>query len=415
LTYSQTNNTNATGSVAFTDTNTGIVLGSAPVITSGGGRVEFTTATLTTTLAAGVYAVQASYSGDNIYAPGTSQILSQVVQGTNPNPTSTALAASANPVIVGQPVSLTAQVSSPNGVPDGAVSFFDGTTLLATLNLDPTGQVVLNTSSLGIGDHSITASYGGSANFANSVSGVVTVTVQPAPPPTLAPTTTALNSSANPALDGDSITLSATVSSSAPGTPTGTVTFANGASTLGTANLQNGVATLNVSFSAGTYQLTATYNGDDNFSSSVGSLSQVVNPQAMLSTATAITSSANPSTVGQPVTFTAVVTTADSGIPTGNVTFSVGSTTAVVSLDNTGTAVFTTSLLPVGSASVSAAYSGDGNYAGSMSPTLVQAVLGISSWGTVSPAGPIKISTSNWGTAASRSGPGLVTAKGSQF
>ncbi len=381
LTFNQVNNTNPTGTVTFTDTSTGTVLGTSPVQTVGGPRMQSVVATLTTSLAAGVYAVQAAYSGDNIYSPSTSQIVSQVVQGTNPFPTSTALTASASQITVGQSVALTAQVSSPDGVPSGAVSFYDSKTLLATLNLNSAGQAVLNTSSLGAGDHSITASYGGDASFAPSVSGAVTITVQPAPPPTLAPTTTTLNSSANPALDGDTITLSATITSSSPGTPTGTVTFSNGTAALGTSNVQNGVATLNVSFPAGTYHLSATYSGDSNFSSSVGTLSQIVNPRTLLPTTATISSSTNPSTVGNPVTFKAVVTAADSGVPTGSVTFTVGSTTAVVNLDSTGTAVFTTSSLPIGSASISASYLGDSNYAGSMSPTLIQAVLGVNSWG----------------------------------
>jgi len=372
LTYSITNNTFPTGTVTFTDTSTNTVLGTATVTTAGGPRGTTTFATLSVSLPAGTYAVQAAYSGNNIYAASTSQILSQVVQGTNVNPTTTALTASASTINAGQPVSLTVQVSSPNGVPAGTVSFYDGTTLLAALALNATGQATLSTSSLAPGSHSITAAYGGSSKFANSTSGAVTVTVQPA---SLAPTTTALNSSKNPAGQGDSITLSATVTSSSSGTPTGTVSFANGASVLGTANLQNGVATLNMSFSAGTYQLSATYSGDNNFSPSTGTLSQVVNPPALLPTATAISSSTNPSTYGQPVSFTAVVTTGDSGTATGAITFTAGSITAVVNLDDTGTAVFTTSALPVGSTSVSAVYSGDGKYAGSASPILGQTVL----------------------------------------
>ena len=61
--------------------------------------------------------------------------------------------------------------------------------------------------------------------------------------------------------------------------------------------------------------------------------------------------------------------------PSGVISFSVGSISADVSVDSDGTAVFTTSALPVGTASVSAVYEGDSTHAGSTSPTLVQTVV----------------------------------------
>src|SRR5207237_2563423 len=59
-------------------------------------------------------------------------------------------------------------------------------------------------------------------------------------------TTTAVVSSANPAVFGQTVTFTATVSAAGPGsgTPTGTVTFKDGAATLGTASLSGGSATL---------------------------------------------------------------------------------------------------------------------------------------------------------------------------
>ncbi len=139
---------------------------------------------------------------------------------------------------------------------------------------------------------------------------------------------------------------------------------------LSIAAVQNGVATLNEAFSAGTYQLSAAYNGDDVFASSAGSLFEVVNSPAHSKTTTTISSSANPSTYGQPVTFTVTVSTT-SGIATGEITFNIGSINAVVKLSNTEEAAFTTSALPEGSVIVSAIYSGDATHAGSTSPILV--------------------------------------------
>lgn len=87
---------------------------------------------------------------------------------------------------------------------------------------------------------------------------------------------------------------------------------------------------------------------------------------------TTLTSSANPSTFGQPVTFTAAVTSTG-GTPTGNVTFNSDgnplSTAALVG----GQATMTTSALPTGNHTISAYYAGDPNFLTS-SATLTQTV-----------------------------------------
>lgn len=172
-----TSSTPPQGAVTFTDTNTGNVLGSANVVTSGSLGTTKTGASATTQwqpLATGSYAVQAAYSGDNVYAASTSSIVNQVVQST-PNPTTTTLTASTPTVIAaGQSISLTALVSSTSvGIPTGIVSFSDGTSLLAALSLDPTGAATLTTSALAVRTHAITAAYSGDGNFAISTSGLI--------------------------------------------------------------------------------------------------------------------------------------------------------------------------------------------------------------------------------------------------
>lgn len=85
----------------------------------------------------------------------------------------------------------------------------------------------------------------------------------------LTATTTTLKSSASATMTGTSITLTATVS---PTAATGAVTFYNGNTSLGTANLSSGVAALSTSFStAGTHSMTATYTGSSAYSSSTSS------------------------------------------------------------------------------------------------------------------------------------------------
>jgi hypothetical protein len=76
------------------------------------------------------------------------------------------------------------------------------------------------------------------------------------------------------------VTFTATVSATSPaaGTPSGTVTFKDGGSTLGSGALAGGSATFSTSaLTGGTHSITAVYNGDGNFNGSTSSaLSQLV-------------------------------------------------------------------------------------------------------------------------------------------
>lgn len=187
-------------------------------------------------------------------------------------------------------------------------------------------------------------------------------------------TTTVVTSSANPSVFGQSITLTATVSSSG-GTPTGSVTFSDGSTVLGTEPLASGQATFtSSSFSVGSHSISAVYAGDGTYQGSTGSLTQAVNPA---STTTALTSSANPSILNGSVTFTAsvTVTAPGAGTPTGTITFKDGSNVlATVPISSAGQATFSTNSLSIGSQAITAAYSGDSNFAVSASATLNQSV-----------------------------------------
>jgi hypothetical protein len=90
---------------------------------------------------------------------------------------------------------------------------------------------------------------------------------------------------------------------------------------------------------------------------------------------TEIGSSLNPSTMGQPVTFTVTMTSIAGPPPDGeNVQFSVGGKALGSATLTGGVAQFTTSSLPVGKNSVVANYSGDANYLSAKSTTLTQVV-----------------------------------------
>ena len=173
---------------------------------------------------------------------------------------------------------------------------------------------------------------------------------------------TTLTSSLNPSIYGQKVTFTATVAPSASITPTGRVTFTWSIYNLGSATLNtNGVATLTKSnLNADLYPLTAAYGGDAN---NPPSTSAVLNQVVLETTSAAtLTSSPNPSTQGQAVTFTATVSS-PTVIPTGPVTFTSGKTVLGTAQLSGGKAKLVISSLPVGSTEVTVTYYGDSNIA----------------------------------------------------
>jgi DNA-binding beta-propeller fold protein YncE len=93
---------------------------------------------------------------------------------------STALASSANPALFGQSVTFTATVTGGGPAPTGSVSFSDGSTPLGTGTVSG-GVAKVTVSSLTLGSHAITATYGGDANYAGSTSSPVNEVIQETP------------------------------------------------------------------------------------------------------------------------------------------------------------------------------------------------------------------------------------------
>jgi hypothetical protein len=358
-----------TGTVDFKSDGTSITGCNARPLAANG------TATCSTSaLSRATHTITAVYSGDTSFNTSTSPGISQVV-GTAGS--TTALASSSNPSVATEPVTLTATVSSAApGTPSGTVAFKqDGTTITGcgTKAIDVSGVATCAVSGLVTGSYAMTAVYSGDNNFRTST-GALTQTVGQAA------STTAVTSAANPSVVGQSVTYTATVAAAAPatGTPTGTVTFTEGATTLClNVALSSGTATCTPSArTLGSHDLTATYSGDDNYATSSGSLTQVVNQAA---TTTALASSPNPSVVGQAVTFTATVTATapGSGTPTGTVNFKDGATTITgcgAQALSAGVATCTTSTLSKTTHSVTAVSSGDANFTGSTSSAVSQVV-----------------------------------------
>ena len=225
-------NPSATGTVTFFDGATS--LGSQPI--SGG------VATLSiSSLSPGTHAITASYSGNPTNPVSVSTVLLQTVAASGAH-TTIALTSSSNPVVAGQPVTLTA-VFSP--VVSGAnVVFFDGATSLGTVVSSATGVALLTVASLTAGDHFITASFAGTANSAAVNSPAIVQKVSQAP------AMVTLSASVNPSLLGQGVTFTAVVS---PSSAAGVVQFQNAGAPLGDpVQLNGGVATLPVFESFGT-------------------------------------------------------------------------------------------------------------------------------------------------------------------
>jgi hypothetical protein len=171
-------------------------------------------------------------------------------------------------------VSFTATVTPSTAT--GTVTFFDGSTALITDLPVSGGQATFSVPNLSAGTHSITATYNGDANYGGSTSGVLVQTVNAVAKTS---TTTTLASSSNPAIAGQTLIFTATVS---PSTATGSVAFNAGGVPiicLEVGTVVNGQAkcTAALGLIAGTFSITAVYSGDSNNGSSSGSLTQIVN------------------------------------------------------------------------------------------------------------------------------------------
>jgi hypothetical protein len=171
-------------------------------------------------------------------------------------------------------------------VPGSATTDVNGVATLSGVSLS---GISAGTYASGVG-----ASFAGDSGYAAS-SGTAQLTVNKGD------TSSSVASNRNPSVFGQSVTFTATVSAVAPGsgTPTGTVDFKDGATTLASGvSLSGGSATFSTSsLSVATHSITAVYNGDSNFSatgtgsSTATALSQVVDKA---DTSTTIASNHNP-------------------------------------------------------------------------------------------------------------------------
>ena len=159
--------------------------------------------------------------------------------------------------------------------------------------------------------------------------------------------TTTLASSLNPAYYGSAVTFTATVAVTS-GTPTGTVTFKDGATVLGTGSLSAGQATFttnNLSVTGSPHAITAAYGGDASFMPSTSAaLSQVINANcshanAVLAIANNLNGTLKLTLAGTPGAYYYMVTQTNATQPMANWTVVAGSTNLVA--DPSGVWYFT--------------------------------------------------------------------------
>ena len=276
-----------TGSVTFTDTTTSTVLGTAPIVTTSQTitGTYITTFTSTAALSAtgittsGANSITASYTGDGNWGGATSSAATVTV--TTGTATTTAVTSNGNPTALNGRPTFTATVSGGAGPTAGTITFYDGTAILGTGAVGSSHTATFRLASgqafFG-GAHNITATFPGNATFMASTSPalVETVTLGTVTHDVSAKT---VGTSGQTYIFSDIITPSNT---NATFQPTGTVTFNDGGTPIGTGSLvetgsgAGGYGLYLASFSTsslapGTHTITATFNGDINYSPSTSS------------------------------------------------------------------------------------------------------------------------------------------------
>ena len=209
---------------------------------------------ITLTQNTGPHVISAAYGGNSYYLSSTGNSQYLVI----PNGTSAVALAIVSPsgtITFGQSVVISATITNGNNTvtPTGTVSFYIDNKALNTV---PYSSVVSTTFAPGGGVHAISASYSGDNQYAPST-GTLNITIS------RAQTATGLQAVPVTSTPSNYITLNASVTSSLPITPTGTIGYMTGSSSLGTGQLINGGSSINTSANAVSY--TAAYGGDSNY------------------------------------------------------------------------------------------------------------------------------------------------------
>jgi hypothetical protein len=289
------------------------------------------------------------------------------------------------------------------------VTFLEGSTVLDIVPVNAVGQSTFTTNGLAAGSHTIIAAFDGTGELAASSAELIQQVNERPPRP---PDGISVTSSINPSIEGQPVTFTAVVTFLGEIQDYGFIPFYADGVPLGPAVVMSGKTTsfTTSALTAGTHEITATWTlSASNFLLTSPPITQVVNPApppeststtststtststapGLVPTVTELSSSANPSTLGQTVTFTVSVTSAggpafapvgwrsvasppqvDEG---GTVTIRDGDTVlATVGVEG-GQASFATSSLTAGVHAITASFSGTATAAPS-SATIAQQV-----------------------------------------
>jgi hypothetical protein len=298
--------------------------------------------------------------------------------------TTTTVTSNVNPSTFGQAVTFTATVTAAGGItPTGTVTFIDGAATLGTGTLSA-GSATYSTAALAAGVHSITAVYGGDSNSTNSTS-----------------------TSYNQTVNAITYAVTAGISPSAAQTAGCSVSGTGNVTANATVSLQANIASGWMFMNWNSTDITITNTTANPLTFTMPNKPVAVTATFAISTlpgtTASVTSSVNPSTYGQTVTFTATVTAAGGPTPTGTVTFIDGAATLGTGALSSGIATLATSALAAGNHNITAAYGGDSNFSGSTSSIYSQVVNG---GGVINPGpGP--------GGGGGSSAPTAITGVGS--
>jgi large repetitive protein len=410
FTASLTPSTGLGGTVKFTDNGTAIT----GCLTQSVSAAGVATCPDTMLMATGsAHTIVAIYSGDSNYNSNSGSLTNG--QTVNQAATSVGVASTANPSTVNGLVTFTATVTpNPSGsvALGGKVAFTDVFTPQGATTPNPsvilcaaatvsiagngTGTLSCPVSTLGLGSHAITATYGSDSNFSGSSNSpayaqtvnaaATTITVSSSSPLASPPTPAAPTSTVN-----QTVTFTASIPAPSGSTKlVGTVLFKDNGTAIANCTSVGVTATSSTNWTAtcpyssltaagSPHVITAAYGNDSNFSVGPGTLTQYVIKAA---TGVSLNSSIDPSQVDGPVTFTATVTPNPAGTIGlgGNVTFTDSATGQAIStactqaaLNGSNQATCQTSSLALGSHTITAAYANDPNF-NNDSTTLAQTV-----------------------------------------
>ena len=363
-----------TGTVTFTD---GATVEGTVHLTSPGEQGIATLAL--SNLSFGLHTITVTFQPDPGFGPSSGTCTINV----GGNATVTTLTSSKNPAATTDSITYTITVTNPTApstAPAGSVTLYEGNTLLASSGLNPgpsAGSAIAYVTLSTPGAHILTATYIPATTATFTSSATLTEIITAAPPIAIA-----LTAFPNPATVGQTITLSAAVTSSAAIPGPATITFSDGALTLGSLPLPaSGIVTLPVStLSLGTHSLTAALHTGipDTVRSLSKSLSVQINglpatltltanpaPTALAAAPVTLSASLVPAAPLSPgVTLSGTVTFADGGAPLG-----------VASLSADGHASFPTTTLVPGPHTLTATFSGNTVFSSTAAAAITETIL----------------------------------------